>query len=83
MQSDINNPKFPGMWLTVGKQGITLFASFKNEFTELTVRNRSGLWWNFTTNTFGHDPDEKLLLPGELADLIKFFTYYGGDKNNG
>lgn len=83
MQSDINNSKFPGMWLTVGKQGITLYASFKDKMPVLTVRNRIGLWWSFKQQQFIHDREEKLLQKGELAALIKFFTYYGGDKKNG
>lgn len=76
MQSDINNTLNPSMWLTVG-DGILLHASFPpKEPTLLSVRDRNGLWWNFETSAFAYEEQRKPLQNGELADLIKFFTFY-------
>lgn len=80
MQSDINNTKFPGMWLTVGKLGITLYARFGGPKPILSVRDQNGQWWDFRSNQFVADENKKELGKGELADFIKFFTYYEGAK---
>lgn len=82
MQSDINNSKFPGMWLTVGKMGIILYARFHGDRTVLSVMDRYGLWWDFGESEFVHEKVEYELKAGELAQYIKFFTFYG-EKSHG
>lgn len=76
MQSDINNVKFPGMWLTVGKLGITLYTRFGGPRPILSVRDQNGLWWDFKEMKFVEEEHRKELAKGELADQIKYFSFY-------
>lgn len=90
MQTDINDSRYPGMWLTVG-DGITLYAQFhlmkenfdairgttEHEYTKLIVKNnRDGKWWDFDTGKFGFAKKSLDLPVNGLAQWIRFFTDY-------
>lgn len=64
------------MWLTVGKLGITMYTRFGGVKPILSVRSQSGQWWDFRKNKFTEKECTKDLEKGELADHIKFFSFY-------